>query len=141
MIVEQHEIVLRPKGRGFHLVTPEIVSQIELSKVKAGVLHLFLQHSSASLSINENCDPEVREDMEAFFNDVVAEEKPYYTHTYEGPDDMPAHLKSVILGVSLSIPITQGSLNMGTWQGIYLNEHRDRAGARRIVATVMGTPL
>ena len=138
MIVEQQEIVLRPRGRGFHLVTSEIVAKLELSNVKKGVLQLFLQHSSASLSINENCDPEVRVDMEAFFNDVVAEDKTYYTHTYEGADDMPAHLKSVMLGVSLSIPVTDGALNMGTWQGIYLNEHRDRGGARRIVATLMG---
>ena len=138
MIVEQWRIALRPRGRGFHLVTSEILSQLELSAVSKGTLHLFLQHSSASLSINENCDPSVRDDMEAFFNDIVDEEKPYFTHTYEGRDDMPAHLKSVMLGVSLAIPVTDGELNMGTWQGIYLNEHRDHGGSRRIIATLMG---
>ncbi len=102
------------------------------------MLNLFLQHSSASLSINENCDPSVRDDMESFFNDVVDEGKSYFTHTYEGSDDMPAHLKSVMLGVSLNIPVTKGDLNMGTWQGIYLNEHRDHGGSRRIVATLTG---
>ncbi len=138
MIVEQWRIALRPRGRGFHLVTSEILSQLELSAVTKGTLHLFLQHSSASLSINENCDPSVRDDMEAYFNDIVDEEKPYFTHTYEGRDDMPAHLKSVMLGVSLTIPVTDGELNMGTWQGIYLNEHRDHGGSRRIIATLMG---
>ena len=138
MIVEQWRIALRPRGRGFHLVTSEILSQLELSAVSKGTLHLFLQHSSASLSINENCDPSVRDDMEAFFNDIVDEEKPYFTHTYEGRDDMPAHLKSVMLGVSLTIPVTDGELSMGTWQGIYLNEHRDHGGSRRIIATLMG---
>ncbi|MDX1295390.1 MAG: secondary thiamine-phosphate synthase enzyme YjbQ [Sulfurimonadaceae bacterium] len=138
MIVEQSEIILRARPRGFHLVTSEITSQIDLSEVRAGTLNLFLKHSSASLSINENCDPSVRDDMENFFNDIVDEDKPYFTHTYEGSDDMPAHLKSVMLGVSLTIPVTDGRLNMGTWQGIYLNEHRDHGGSRRIVATITG---
>jgi secondary thiamine-phosphate synthase enzyme len=137
MIVEQKSIVLRARARGFHLVTSEILSQLDLSVVSKGTLNLFLQHSSASLSINENCDPGVRDDMEAFFSDV-ADDKPYFTHTYEGRDDMPAHLKSVMLGVSLTIPVTDGTLNMGTWQGIYLNEHRDRGGSRRVIATLIG---
>lgn len=138
MIVEQWTVRLSPRARGFHLVTSEILSQVELSGVRRGTLNLFLQHSSASLSINENCDPSVRDDMEAFFNDVVDETKSYFTHTYEGSDDMPAHLKSVMLGVSLTIPVADGTLNMGTWQGIYLNEHRDHGGSRRIVATLTG---
>ena len=137
MIVEQRSIALRARGRGFHLVTSEILSRLDLSAVSRGTLNLFLQHSSASLSINENCDPSVRGDMEVFFNDL-ADGKPYYTHTYEGEDDMPAHLKSVMLGVSLTIPVTDGRLNMGTWQGIYLNEHRDDGGSRRIIATLIG---
>ena len=138
MIVRQSELQLAPRSRGFHLVTPEITRQLDLSGVTAGVLHLFLKHSSASICINENCDPDVREDMEAFFNDVVSEETPYFLHTCEGRDDMPAHLKSAILGVSLCIPVTEGELNLGTWQGIYLNEHRDRGGSRRLVATLTG---
>jgi secondary thiamine-phosphate synthase enzyme len=138
MNVEQKSIVLRARERGFHLVTSEILSQLDLAAVSKGTLNLFLQHSSASLSINENCDPGVRDDMEAFFNDIADEEKPYFTHTCEGRDDMPAHLKSVMLGVSLTIPVTDGALNMGTWQGIYLNEHRDRGGSRRIIATLIG---
>jgi secondary thiamine-phosphate synthase enzyme len=138
MIVEQSEIILRARPRGFHLVTSEITSQVDLSEVRVGTVNLFLKHSSASLSINENCDPSVRDDMENFFNDIVDENKPYFTHTYEGSDDMPAHLKSVMLGVSLTIPVTDGRLNMGTWQGIYLNEHRDHGGSRHIVATVTG---
>ena len=137
MIVEQRSIALRARGRGFHLVTSEILSRLDLSAVSRGTLNLFLQHSSASLSINENCDPSVRGDMEVFFNDL-ADGKPYYTHTYEGEDDMPAHLKSVMLGVSLTIPVTDGRLNMGTWQGIYLNEHRDFASSRRLIITVQG---
>lgn len=138
MIVEQVEIRLRPRGRGFHLITSEVQGQLDLSNVTKGVVHLFLMHSSASLSINENCDSSVRTDMERYFNDVVSEDTPYFTHTDEGRDDMPAHIKSVMLGVSLTIPITKGRLRMGTWQGIYLNEHRNHGGERRIVATVTG---
>ncbi len=136
----QKTIRLSAKRRGFHLVTEEVVSQIDagLAGFEAGVATLFLQHSSASLSINENCDPSVRHDMESFFNDTV-DDKPYYTHTYEGPDDMPAHLKSVMLGVTLTLPVTQGRLNLGTWQGIYLNEHRDHAASRSIVVTILGS--
>lgn len=138
MIARQFEIRLHPRQRGFHLVTEELLEQIDLSGVAAGTLHLFLQHSSASLAINENCDPSVRQDMEAYFNDIVDEETPYFTHTYEGSDDMPAHLKSVMLGVSLTLPVTKGRVNLGTWQGIYLNEHRNHGGSRRIVATLTG---
>jgi len=138
MIVRQTLIDLKARPRGFHLVTSEILAQIDLSGVEAGTLNLFLQHSSASLSINENCDPDVRRDMEAFFNRNVPEESAYFTHTLEGADDMPAHIKSVMLGVSLTIPVTSGRLNMGNWQGIYLNEHRNRGAKRRIVATLTG---
>jgi secondary thiamine-phosphate synthase enzyme len=134
----QQRISLTAKPRGFHLVTREIENALDIGDVRTGIVHLFLQHSSASLSINENWDPSVRDDMESFFNDVVSEEKSYFTHTYEGKDDMPAHLKSVLLGVSLSIPVTNGTFNLGTWQGIYLNEHRDHGGRRHIVATIIG---
>jgi secondary thiamine-phosphate synthase enzyme len=136
--ITQQRITLSAKPRGFHLVTREIESAIDIGEIRTGIVHLFLQHSSASLSINENWDPSVRTDMESFFNDVVSEEKAYFTHTYEGKDDMPAHLKSVLLGVSLSIPVTNGAFNLGTWQGIYLNEHRDDGGSRHIVATIIG---
>ncbi len=135
----QKEIVMSPKRRGFHLVTGEIVSQLpELRELSVGVAHIFIQHSSASLALNENADPTVRHDMEAHFNVMVPENAPYYIHTYEGPDDMPAHIKAVLLGSSLTIPISSGRLNLGTWQGIYLCEHRDRARGRRLVLTVHG---
>lgn len=137
MQIQQCDITLGAKPRGFHLVTDEIIKQVPfLSQAKAGQLNLFIQHSSASLSINENADPSVRSDMEAFFTELC-DHKPYYQHTYEGDDDMPAHIKSSVIGASLNIPVTQGRLNLGTWQGIYLNEHRDHGGARRIVATLM----
>ena len=135
----QHRVTLQPKSRGFHLVTREIVQQIPaMSTIRVGLAHIFIQHTSASLAINENVDPEVRVDMESFFNRLARENEPYYTHTYEGADDMPAHLKSVMLGSSVTIPITDGRLNLGTWQGIYLCEHRDRGGARRLVVTIQG---
>jgi secondary thiamine-phosphate synthase enzyme len=135
----QKTISLGAKRRGFHLVTSEIVSRLpELSSVQRGILHLFIQHTSASLTINENADPSVRSDLERHFNELAAEDAPYYTHDAEGPDDMPAHIKSSLLGSSLTIPVTDGSLNLGTWQGIYLCEHRDRGGSRSIVATVWG---
>ncbi|SIQ67418.1 secondary thiamine-phosphate synthase enzyme YjbQ [Marinobacterium stanieri] len=135
----QHTIQLRARQRGFHLVTDEIEQALpELRKVKTGLLHLLLQHTSASLTLNENADPTVRSDFEAFFNRAVPENEPYYQHTYEGPDDLPAHFKSSILGVSLMLPITNGRLNLGTWQGIYLGEHRDHGGSRRILATLQG---
>ncbi|MDY0401842.1 secondary thiamine-phosphate synthase enzyme YjbQ [Sulfurovum sp.] len=136
MAIEQHTITLSPKPRGFHLITQEIVEALKsFSSAENGLLHLFIQHTSASLSINENADPSVREDMENFFSDI-ADEKPYYIHTYEGADDMPAHIKASLLGNSLTIPITNGRMNLGTWQGIYLGEHREYGGGRRIVMTL-----
>jgi secondary thiamine-phosphate synthase enzyme len=138
MICKQYEFNLKAKSRGFHLITDEIMANIDVSDVSVGTLSLFIKHTSASLTINENCDPSVRVDMESFCNDIVDENKPYFTHTYEGLDDMPAHIKSSFFGVSLSIPISDGSLNIGTWQGIYLGEHRDHGGGRKIVATIMG---
>jgi secondary thiamine-phosphate synthase enzyme len=135
----QKQIVLPSRKRGFHLVTSEIVSRLpELSSVRRGILHLFIQHTSASLTINENADPSVRSDLERHFNVLAPEDAPYYAHDSEGPDDMPAHIKSSLLGTSLTIPVTDGSLNLGTWQGIYLCEHRDRGGNRSIVATLWG---
>lgn len=136
----QKEFSLRARPRGFHLVTREVMENLpELAQIEVGILHLFIQHTSASLTINENADPDVRGDMERHFNYAVPENAPYYEHTLEGADDMPAHIKSVILGNSLSIPVHRGGLRMGTWQGIYLCEHRNHGGARRIVATVFGT--
>lgn len=136
MAIEQHTITLSPKPRGFHLITQEIVEALKsFSSAENGLLHLFIQHTSASLSINENADPSVREDMENFFSDI-ADEKPYYIHTHEGADDMPAHIKASLLGNSLTIPITNGRMNLGTWQGIYLGEHREYGGGRRIVMTL-----
>lgn len=135
----QKEIRLRAKARGFHLVTHEIVQQLaELKAYKVGLAHIFIKHTSASLALNENADPTVRMDMEAHFNKMVPENAPYYLHTYEGADDMPAHIKAVLLGSSLSIPIKNGRLNFGTWQGIYLCEHRDRAQGRWLVVTLHG---
>lgn len=135
----QKEIKLSPRKRGFHLVTDEILRQLpELRKLEIGLLNVFIKHSSASLTINENADPTVRVDFESYFNNVVPENEPYYQHTYEGSDDMPAHLKSSILGSSLNIPVTNGDLNLGIWQGIYLCEHRNHGGARSIVLTLQG---
>ena len=136
---QQQAIRLSPKTRGFHLVTDEILAQLpHIGIVDIGVLHLFIQHTSASLTINENADPTVRQDMESHMNKLVPENAPYYLHTYEGPDDMPAHIKSSLLGSQLTIPIGQGELLLGTWQGIYLGEHRDQASARRLIATIQG---
>lgn len=135
----QKEFSLSPKKRGFHLVTEEVVRCIpEISSLQCGLLHLFLQHTSASLSINENADATVRHDLESHFNHFVPEKAAYYCHDYEGDDDMPAHIKCSLLGVSVSIPITRGRLNLGDWQGIYLCEHRDHGSSRRIVATLSG---
>jgi secondary thiamine-phosphate synthase enzyme len=135
----QKEVVLPGRARGFHLVTQEIVSQVpELRRFRVGLAHVFIQHTSASLAINENADPSVRQDMERHFNHMVPERAPYYVHTYEGPDDMPAHIKSVLLGASVTVPISDGRLNLGTWQGIYLCEHRERGGRRRLVVTLVG---
>ncbi|CEI99608.1 hypothetical protein G6F70_003582 [Rhizopus microsporus] len=134
----QKEIRLNPRRRGCHLVHNEIVNQIpELRSFKVGLANVFLQHTSASLMINENADPDVQKDMEMGLNKIVPESFPYI-HTAEGPDDMPGHLKSGIVGVSLNIPITNGRLNLGTWQGIYLCEHREHGGSRRVVVTLQG---
>jgi secondary thiamine-phosphate synthase enzyme len=136
----QHEIVLDPRPRGFHLVTQEIVAALpELSEVAVGLLHLLIQHTSASLALNENASPDVRRDFESYFNQAVPEDAPYWTHTLEGADDMPAHIKASLLGPSLTLPISRGRLALGTWQGIYLCEHRDRGGPRSVVATITGS--
>lgn len=135
----QKSIKLRARARGFHLVGDEILEALpELSTIKVGLLHLFLQHTSASLSINENADSSVRRDMESHFNQLAPEGAPYFEHTYEGPDDMPAHIKSGLLGCEISLPIAQGCLQLGTWQGIYLGEHRNSAGSRILIATLAG---
>lgn len=135
----QRQITLRPRPRGFHLVTREIVEQLpELRDFAVGLAHVFIQHTSAGLALNENADPEVRHDFEAHFNHMVPENQPYYMHTYEGPDDMPAHIKAALLGSSVSIPIHDGRFRLGTWQGIYLCEHRNHGGSRRIVVTLSG---
>lgn len=135
----QKEIQLRAKSRGFHLVTDEILAQFpELREVKVGMLHVFIQHTSASLTVNENADPTVRKDFESYFNRTVKEDEPYYTHTLEGSDDLPAHIKSSLLGSSVTLPVSDGRLNVGTWQGIYLCEHRDHGGSRRLVLTLQG---
>lgn len=136
-MIQQVEITLRPHARGFHLVTEEIVRQLP-PLPQTGLLNLFIQHTSAALSINENCDPDVRDDMEQIFNRLIRERESWYTHTLEGWDDMPAHAKSTMIGVSLSVPVTRGQLNLGTWQGIYLCEFRNHGGPRRIVATIIG---
>lgn len=135
----QKEIRLSARERGFHLITDEIVRQVpEIEHFRVGVAHIFIQHTSAALALNENADPTVRQDMERHFKEMVPEDAPYYVHTYEGPDDMPAHIKAVLLGSSLSVPISDGRLNLGTWQGVYLCEHRNRGGSRRLVVTLHG---
>jgi len=135
----QKDIKLTAKKRGFHLVTDEILRQVpELSSLTIGLMHVFIQHTSASLTLNENADASVRDDFERFFNRAVPEDAPYFTHTYEGSDDMPAHLKSSLLGASVTVPIADGRLKMGIWQGIYLCEHRNHGGPRRLVITLHG---
>ena len=135
----QKNISIKSISRGFHIITDQVTDQIpEIKTIKIGILHLFIKHTSASLTINENADKTVRNDFEEHFNEMVPENQSYYQHTYEGPDDMPAHLKASILGSSLSIPISNGHLNMGTWQGIYLCEHRNNAFQRKMVATIQG---
>ena len=135
----QKEIHISAKPRGFHLITHDVVSSFpELSQINRGILQVFIKHTSASLTINEAADPTVRTDFEAHFNEMVPENQPYYCHTMEGADDMPAHLKSSILGSNVQIPITKGSLNLGTWQGIYLCEHRNQARSRTLVLTARG---
>ncbi len=135
-MVSQTEFSLRPKSRGFHLVTDEIVHNLP-PLPESGLLHLFIQHTSAALTINENADPDVQTDMGRIFDRLVKEREPYYDHTLEGDDDMPAHAKSTLCGVGLTIPITRHRLNMGTWQAIYLCEFRNHGGSRRIVVTVL----
>jgi secondary thiamine-phosphate synthase enzyme len=136
----QREISLDPRPRGFHLVTREIVGALpELSDVTIGLLHLLIQHTSASLTLNENASPDVRRDFESYFDAAVPEHAPYWTHTLEGDDDMPAHIKTSLLGPSLMLPIAKGGLALGTWQGIYLCEHRDRGGTRSVIATIWGS--
>jgi secondary thiamine-phosphate synthase enzyme len=135
----QKEISLNPKPRGFHLITNEILQNLqEIGDISIGTMEIFIKHTSASLTINEDADPTVRDDFESHFNQIVPENAPYYRHTIEGPDDMPAHLKSSILGSSVTIPITNGTLNLGTWQGIYLCEHRNHGGSRNVVLTLTG---
>lgn len=135
----QKEIRLTPRARGFHLITAEILQQLpELADFSVGLVHIFIQHTSASLTINENADPTVRVDFESVFNRLVPEDQPYYRHTLEGSDDLPAHIKASLLGPSVTLPLTSGRLNLGTWQGIYLCEHRDHGGSRRLLVTVQG---
>ena len=135
----QKEISLKPRGRGFHLVTDEILSQLpEIKKIQTGIAYFHIKHTSTSITLNENYDPDVRSDMEKYFNRTVKENEPWYEHNSEGADDMPVHIKSTIIGTNLVIPITDGQLNLGTWQGIYLCEHRNRAGSRKIVITISG---
>lgn len=134
---QQIEFRLTPRPNGFHLVTGEIMQHLPVLP-STGLLNLFIKHTSAALTINENADPDVRLDMKSIFDRLVKEREPYYEHTLEGPDDMPAHAKASIIGASLTIPITDGRLNMGTWQGIYLCEFRDHGGPRKIVATITG---
>jgi secondary thiamine-phosphate synthase enzyme len=135
----QREIALAPRPRGFHLITREVVEALpELGDLRVGICQLFLRHTSASLTINENASPDVRADFETWFDTVVPEEFGGWTHTLEGPDDMPAHIKASLLGPSLSLPVSSGRLALGTWQGVYLCEHRDRGGPRSLLATAWG---
>jgi len=135
----QKEIKLKARSRGFHLVTSEVESQLEeLKEINSGILNVFIKHTSAGLTINENADPTVREDFESHFSEMVPENMPYYKHTLEGSDDMPAHIKASLLGNSLQIPVTNRKLNMGTWQGIYLAEHRNNGGSRKLVLNLYG---
>lgn len=136
----QKEIVLKPHHRGYHLITCQIVEQVpEIKEINIGWMQVFIKHTSASLTINENADPSVRTDLESHMNEMVPEDAPYYIHTYEGPDDMPAHIKASLMGASVQVPITNGRLNMGIWQGIYLCEHRNHGGSRSIVITLFGS--
>lgn len=136
---QQCLLTLKPRSRGFHLVTDELVAKLPmLADYRIGMAHLLLQHTSASLTLNENCDPSVRSDMEAHLHRLAPEDAPYYRHIYEGPDDMPAHIKSSLLGVSLLLPIRDGQLALGTWQGIWLGEHRVDGGARKVLVTLQG---
>jgi len=139
MIWAQGRITLAPRPRGFHLITQEILDAVEgLSQIRVGILNLLIQHTSASLTLNENASPDVRRDFESWFDDAVPERAGFWTHTLEGPDDMPAHIKASVLGPSLSLPLANGRPALGTWQGLYLCEHRDHGGPRSIVATAFG---
>ena len=135
----QREMRLHPRARGIHLITDEIVRHLpELVTFRVGLAHIFIPHTSASLALNEDADPTVRRDMAQWFDRAVPEDAPYFVHTYEGPDDMPAHIKAVLTGSELTVPIRDGALALGTWQGIYLCEHRDRGGGRRLIITIQG---
>jgi len=139
MKIFQQAVSLRERRRGFHLITEEVLNALpQISEIKMGICEVFIQHTSASLTINENADPTVRVDFEMFFNKAVPENDPDYEHDYEGSDDMPAHLKSALLGSSVTIPIRNGRLALGTWQGIYLCEHRNHGGQRKFVITAWG---
>lgn len=140
MISFQKEFSLSPKPRGFHIITREVLSEIpEIKEIKVGLAHVHIKHTSASLTINENADPSVRRDFETHFNRSVPENTSLYEHTFEGTDDMTSHIKSSLLGSSVSIPITNGQFNLGTWQGIYLCEHRNHGGSRRLIVTLIGS--
>jgi secondary thiamine-phosphate synthase enzyme len=135
----QRRLVLPEQPRGFHLITAAVVAELpQLRELQRGLLHLLIQHTSASLALSENASPDVRRDFEAWFDHAVPEQAPFWTHTVEGPDDMPAHIKAALLGPSLTLPVAEGRLALGTWQGIYLCEHRDRGGRRSVVATLWG---
>ncbi len=135
----QRELRLQPRPRGFHLVTREVEQALpELDELRVGIAHLFMRHTSASLTLNENASPDVRRDFESWFDHAVPEDASYWSHTLEGPDDMPAHIKASLTGSSLTIPVSRGSLALGTWQGIYLCEHRDHGGARSLLVTLFG---
>jgi secondary thiamine-phosphate synthase enzyme len=139
LIWVQREVRLEPRPRGFHLVTDEVVSAVpELERIAVGIAHVFIRHTSASLTLNENASPAVRRDFRSWFDEAVPEDAPYWTHTLEGPDDMPAHLKASLLGPSVTVPVARGRLALGTWQGIYLCEHRDAGGSREVVVTAWG---
>ena len=138
-MIFQKEITLKPYERGFHIITNEILMKMpEILEVKTGIVNLFIKHTSASLTLNENVSSDVLRDMKKYFGKYVPEDNSFYEHNYEGSDDMPAHIKSSIIGQSISVPITNGKLNLGTWQGIYLGEHRNYGGARKIVITLFG---
>ncbi|MGI9277035.1 MAG: secondary thiamine-phosphate synthase enzyme YjbQ [Endozoicomonas sp.] len=135
----QKLILLQPRGRGFHIVTHEIEAQLpELASYRAGLCHLFIQHTSASLTLNENADPDVRHDMEQHCSQAIPENADYYLHTLEGPDDMPAHIKASLFGASVMMPVSDGAFALGTWQGIWLGEHRNHGGRRRLIVTLQG---
>jgi secondary thiamine-phosphate synthase enzyme len=139
LIWVQRELRLEPRPRGFHLVTDEVASGVpELERIAVGMANVFILHTSASLTLNENASPAVRRDFRSWFDDAVPEDAPYWTHTLEGPDDMPAHVKSSLLGPSLTLPVSGGRLALGTWQGIYLCEHRDSGGSRSVIVTAWG---